>query len=110
MPLNDEIGEWHLLARLWVAGGECLQRDAAAELFKMAFEVSLLTGHAVGAADAGADGADVLEILIGPVAVEGDVGLFELRHGGSLLGLGRAVVVEGQSDDGDEAEAGEGDV
>src|SRR5687768_7396015 len=67
MPLDDEVAQAHGAAGFRMAGIELLQRDAGTELFEMGLQVGLLPAHALGAADARADGTNFLEILIGAV-------------------------------------------
>src|SRR5688572_25906128 len=84
MPLDDQIRHRHLVALEWMTGRELLQRDSAAELFKVGLEVFLLATHSLGAGNSRADGADVLEIAVSPLAVDGNVGELELAAGWPL--------------------------
>src|SRR5262245_20454592 len=96
VPLDDQVGQADRAAGLRMPGAELLESHPAAELFKMRLEIRLLPLHAFGAADPRADGAEILEIAEGPLAVERDVTRLELRSSRTLPGQRGAVVPDRQ--------------
>src|SRR5262249_40581827 len=91
MPLDDQIRQANGHAGLRMAGIEFLERHPAAHFFKVGLQISLLSLHALGPAHPRANGTQFLEVLISPLAVERNVGRFQLRWRRPLPGARSAV-------------------
>src|SRR5690606_32299621 len=70
MPFDDQVRQFDARTVEWMAGGEPLKRNLAAELREVLLKVRLLLAHSFAAGNAGPNGANLLEITIGTFAIE----------------------------------------
>src|SRR5688572_2281048 len=75
---------------------ELLQNDFTAALFEVGLQILLLLEHRLGGGNSRAESADGLEVLKGPLTVEGDVLELQIARGGPL-GPGRGIVEDHES-------------
>ncbi len=73
MPTHDHVGHVHGPRLTLLPNGEVLHLDLAAQGFKMFLEQLLLPLHAVGAADARTDLADVFKVPDGSGAIKNHI-------------------------------------
>jgi hypothetical protein len=85
MPLDDQVGHLHGRTGERMMWTERLKRDPTAQPFEMVLQISLLPLHPFRAAHAWTDGTQFLQIPVGPLTIERNVLLLELRRHGPLL-------------------------
>ena len=94
--MHQHVGHGDLRSVLRMGDLKPLEFDLAAEFLKILGKQLLLGLHAGRAAAARSDGAELLEIIVRPRAVEGDVLQLQRRDGGILAVVGTGTAEENE--------------